>query len=60
MLSKSPVLWLHDVKSRLFGKDPDAEKELGWEKGAIENEMVGWHHRLNAHEFGQTLGDSEG
>ena len=29
-------------------------------KGAIEDEMVGWHHRLSGHEFGQTLGDSEG
>ena len=30
------------------------------EKGATEDEMVGWHHRLNGHELGQTLGDSEG
>ena len=30
------------------------------EKGAAEDEMVGWHHRLNGHEFEQTLGDSEG
>ena len=30
------------------------------EKGATEEEMVGWHHRLNGHEFEQTLGDSEG
>ena len=30
------------------------------QKGAIEDEMVGWHHRLNGHKFEQTLGDSEG
>ena len=30
------------------------------EKGATEDEMVGWHHRLSGHEFGQTLEDSEG
>ena len=41
-----------DGKSRLIGKDPDARK--GWgqeEKGTTEDEMVGWHHWLNAHEF---------
>ena len=32
----------------------------GGERGATENEMVGWHHRLNGHEFEQALGDSEG
>ena len=49
-----------DVKNWLIGKDPDAGKD--WrqeEKGATEDEMVGWHHRLNGHEFEQTLGDSE-
>ena len=30
------------------------------EKGATENDMVGWHHPLNGQEFEQTLGDSEG
>ena len=42
-------------------KDPDACKD--WrqeEKGAVEDEMVGWHHQLNGHEFEQTPGDSEG
>ena len=43
------------------GKDPDAGKDWGQEeKGATEDEMVGWHHQLNGHEFEQTLGDSEG
>ena len=39
------------------GKDPDAGKDWRWEeKGMTEEEMVGWHHRLNGHEFGWTLG----
>ena len=49
------------AKSRLIGKDPDAGKD--WrqeEKGMAEDEMVGWHRRLNGHEFNQALGDSEG
>ena len=51
------ILWLPDVKSWLIGKDPDAGKD--WrqeEKGMTEDEMVGWHHRLNGHGFGWTLG----
>ena len=44
----------------LIGKDPDAEKDWGQEeKGAKEDEMIGWHHQLSGHEFEQTLGDSE-
>ena len=55
------MLWPPDAKSRLTGKNPDAGKDRGQhEKGATEDEMVGWHHRLNGHEFVQTLGDSEG
>ena len=43
--AEAPVLWPPDVKSRLIGKDPDAEKDRGQEeKGATEDEMVGWHH----------------
>ena len=46
-----------------MGKDPDAGKDSGQEeKGMTEDEMVGWHHRLNGHVFGWTLGvglDSE-
>ena len=55
------ILWPPDVKNWLVGKDPDAGKD--WrqeEKGTTEDEMVGWHHRLNGHEFEQTLGDSDG
>jgi len=59
--AEAPILWPPDVKSRLIGKDPDAEKDWSQEeKGTTEDEMVGWHHRLNGHEFEQTPGDSEG
>ena len=48
------------MKSRFIGKDPDDGKDLGQEgKETTENEMVGWHHQLNGHEFEQVLGDSE-
>ena len=49
----------HLMKSRFTGKDPDAGKNWGQEKGAIEDEMVGWHHWLNGHEFEQALGDRD-
>ena len=55
------MLWLHDGKSQFIGKDSDDGKDLGQEgKETTENEMVGWHHQLNGHEFEQVLGDSEG
>ena len=41
-------------------KNPDAGKDWGQEKGATKDEMVGWHHRFNGHEFEQTPGDTEG
>ena len=45
----------------LIGKDPDAGKDWGQEeKGMTEDEMVGWHHQHNGHEFEQTPGDGEG
>ena len=56
-----PILWPPDAKNWLIGKDPDAEKD--WrqeEKGMTEDEMVGWHHWLNGHEFEQILGDRGG
>ena len=49
-----------DAKGQLFGKDPDAGKDWGQEKGVTEDKVVGWHHQLHGHEFEQTLGDSEG
>ena len=55
----SPLYCLSTFESWLFRKDPDAEKDWGQEKGTEEDEMVGWHHWLNGHEFEQTLRDSE-
>ena len=50
-----------DAKSRFIRKDPDEGKDWGQEeKGTTEDEMVGWHHRLNGHEFKQALGDGDG
>ena len=61
METESPILWPPDAKSRLIRKDPDAGKDRRQEeKGMTEDEMVGWHHRLNGHEFEQALGDGEG
>ena len=59
--AEAPVLWPPDVKSRLIGKACDASKD--WrqeEKGMTEDEMVGWHQRLDGHEFEQAPEDSEG
>ena len=59
--AETPILWPADLKSWLIGKDPDAGKDWGQvEKGMTEDEMVGWHHRLNGHEFGWTLGIGDG
>ena len=55
--AETPILWPHDAKNWLIGKDPDAGKE--WrqeEKGTTEDEMVGWHHQLDGYEFEQALG----
>ena len=46
------VLWPPHAKSGLIGKDPDAGRDWGQDKGATEDEMAGWHHRLDGHEFG--------
>ena len=59
--AEAPILWSPDTKSQLIGKDPDAGKD--WrqgEKGTTEDEMFGWHHQVNGHEFEQALGDGEG
>ena len=61
--AKIPVIWTPDSKNWLIGKDPDAGKDLRQEeKGTTEDEMVGWHHSLNGHEFGWTpgVGDRQG
>ena len=46
-----PILWASYAKNWLIWKDPDAGKDWRWEKGMTEDEMVGWHHWLNGHEF---------
>ena len=49
---ETPILWPSDAKNWLIWKDPDAGKDWRWEeKGTTEDEMVGWHHRFNGHEF---------
>ena len=49
--AETPVLWPPHAKSGLTGKDSDAGRDWGQEeKGMTEDEMVGWHHRLNGHE----------
>ena len=59
--AKTPILWPPDAKSWLIGKDPDAGKDWGQEKGMTEDEMVGWHQRLNEHEYGYAprVGDGQ-
>ena len=52
MLKLKPVLWPPDAKSWLIGKDLDAGRDWGQgEKGTTEDEMAGWHHQLDGHEF---------
>ena len=59
--AETPILWLPDAKSWLIGKDPDARKDWGQEeKGTTDDEMVGWQHWLNGHDFGWTLGVGDG
>ena len=50
---KLPILWPPNDKSRFIGKEPDARRDWGQEeKGMTDDEMAGWHYRLNGHEFG--------
>jgi len=59
--AESPIFWPPDVKKWLIWKDPDVGKD--WrqeEKGTTKNEMVGWHHRVDGHEFKQFLGVGDG
>ena len=50
--AETPILWSPDAKNQLIGKDPDAGRDWGQEeKGTIEDEMAGWHHRLDGYEF---------
>ena len=51
--AETPILWPPHVKSQLIGKDSVAGRDWGQEeKGTTEDEMAGWHHRLDGHEFG--------
>ena len=59
--AETPILWPPDVKSWLIGKDPDAGRDWGQEeKGTTEDEMAGWHHQLDRHEFEQAPGVGDG
>ena len=59
--AEAPILWPHDANIRLIGKDLEAGRDWRQEEnGMIEDEMVGWHHWPNGHEFQQTQGASEG
>ena len=59
--AEAPILWSPEMKSWLIGKDADDGKDRRQEeKGETEDEMAGWHHWLNGHEFEQTPRDSEG
>ena len=58
--AETPVLWQPHAKSWLIGKDPDAGRDWGQEeKGMTEEEIAGWHHQLDGHESGWTLGVSD-
>ena len=59
--AETPIVWPSDVKNWLLGKDPDVGKD--WrqeEKGMAEDEMVGWHHQLDGHEFEYAPGVGDG
>ena len=59
--AETPILWPTHAKNWLIGKDSDAGRDWGQEeKGTTEDEMAGWHHRLNGHEFEWTLGIGDG
>ena len=59
--AETPVLWPPNAKSSLIGKDSDAGRDWGQEeKGTTEDEMAGWHHRLDGQEFGWTPGVGDG
>ena len=49
--AETPILWPPHAKSWLIWKDPDAGRDWGQEKGTTEDEMAGWHHQLDRHEF---------
>ena len=59
--AETPILWPPDAKSWLIGKDPDTGRDWGQEeKGTTEDEMAGWHHQLDGHEFEWIPGVGDG
>ena len=59
--TEAPILWAPDAKNWLFGIRPNAGQDWRWEeKGTTEDEMVGWHHQLDGHEFEQAPGVDDG
>ena len=59
--AETPILWPPHVKSWLVVKDSDARRDWGQEEKVMtEDEMAGWHHRLNGHELEWTPGDGDG
>ena len=58
--AETPVLWPPHAKSWLIGKDSDAGRDWGQEEKGTEDEMVGWHHRLDGHDFEQASGVNDG
>ena len=58
--AETPILWPHDAKSWLICKDPDDGQGRQEEKGMTEDELVGWHHQLDGHEFEQVPGVGDG
>ena len=59
--AETPIFWPPDVKNCFIGKDPNAGEDWRQEKkGTTEDEMVGWHHWLNGHEFEQVPGVGDG
>ena len=58
--AETPILWPPDVKNWIIWKDLDAGKDWKQEKGMTEDEMVGWRHRLDGHEFEQAPGVGDG
>ena len=59
--AEAPILWPPDAKNWLIWKDPDAGKDWRQEEnGTTEDQMVGWHHWLDGHEFKQGPGDGDG
>ena len=58
--AEAPILWLSDMQNQHIRKHSDAGKDLRQEKGATEDELAGWHHWLEGHEFEQALGVVDG